>query len=214
MNKKVIIFDMDGLMFDTEKLVCQAQMSIAKKLGVPFSEDYYLGAVGMSDKDCIEKYAKDFGDYEIAYQLANDYRPELHRIIEASGVPHKQGLVPLLSHLQNLGKELILASSNRHYDIDMFLEKENLTHYFSHTVSGEDVAFAKPHPAIFEKAHALSRHPKEACLVLEDSLNGIRSAFSAGIDVIMVPDLIAPDREAKEKTIAIVNNLDEIRMLF
>ncbi|MGP6138841.1 MULTISPECIES: HAD family hydrolase [unclassified Jeotgalibaca] len=214
MDKKVIIFDMDGLMFDTEKLVCQAQMSIAKKLGVPFTEDYYLESVGMSDKDCLVKYTEDFGDYDIAYQLSNDYRAELHRLIELNGVPHKKGLEALLHHFKELDKELILASSNRHYDINFFLEKEGLSHYFSRKISGEDVEFAKPHPAIFERAHALTNHEKEACLILEDSLNGVRSAFSAGIDVIMVPDLIAPNEEARAKTIAIVNDLDEIRTLF
>lgn len=214
MNKQVIIFDMDGLMFDTEKLVCQAQMKIAQSLGIPFTEDFYRESVGMSDKECLEKYTRFYNDEEIAYRLSNDYRDELYTMVTEIGVPHKPGLVPLLEHLKASGKELILASSNRHYDINLYLEKEDLAHYFLHRVSGEDVAFAKPHPAIFEKAHSLTSHPKEACLILEDSINGVRSAYSAGIDVIMVPDLVAPDPEARQKTLAIVNNLDEVRKLF
>lgn len=214
MNKQVIIFDMDGLMFDTEVLVCQAQMKIAEKLGVPFSLEFYRESVGLSEKDCLAKYTQDFGDSAIAEQLIFGYRDELYQLIAEKGVPHQEGLEPLLKHLKNKGKELVLASSNRHYDINLFLETENLGQYFSHRVSGEDVAFAKPDPAIFEKAYALTGYEKKDCLILEDSLNGVRAAYTAGIAVIMVPDLIAPNEEAYEKTFAIVNTLREVQNLF
>ncbi|WP_373737893.1 HAD family hydrolase [Jeotgalibaca porci] len=214
MKKQVIIFDMDGLMFDTEVLVCEAQAKIAEKLGVPFSMEYYRGSVGLSEKDCMAKYTKDFGDPAIAEELIFGYRDTLYQMVAEKGVPHKPGLVPLLDHLTSLGKELVLASSNLHHDIALYLEAENLSHYFSHRVSGEDVTFSKPDPAIFEKACALTGYQKEDCLILEDSLNGVRAAHAAGIAVIMVPDLIAPNHEARDKTFAIVNNLSEVQELF
>lgn len=214
MNKHVIIFDMDGLMFDTEVLVCQAQMKIAERLGVPFSMAFYRNSVGLSEKDCLAKYTQDFGDAAIAEELIYGYRDELYQLIAESGVPHQPGLKHLLEHLKGLGKELVLASSNRHYDINLYLETENLAQYFSHRVSGEDVTFSKPDPAIFEKAYALTGFEKEDCLILEDSLNGVRAAHAAGIAVIMVPDMIAPDAEARAKAYAIVNNLSEVQKLF
>lgn len=211
MKKRAIIFDMDGLMFDTENLTFQAQARLAERLGLPFSKDYYLETVGLSDQACYEKFLRDFGDNESTHRFALEYKQETHAIVREQGVPEKKGLRNLLGFLHHNEVVCVLASSNQRYDVELFLESSGLKKYFHNEICGDEVREAKPKPEIFLKAAELAAAPREACLVLEDSLNGIRSAHAAGIDVVMVPDLIAPTPEAEKKTLEIFPDLDAVR---
>lgn len=211
MKKKAVIFDMDGLMFDTENLTFQAQSRLAEKLGMPFSMEYYMQTVGLSDRACLEKYIQDFGDNETTFQFANGYKPETHNLVREKGVPEKKGLRNLLEFLHAKQIICVLASSNQRYDVELFLETTGLKKFFHNEICGDEVEHAKPDPEIFVRAAELAAEAPEDCLVLEDSLNGIRSAFSADIDVLMVPDLIAPNAEAKEKSLAVLPDLDAVQ---
>ena len=202
---------MDGLMFDTENLTYQAQNRLAKKLGIPFSKEYYMQTVGVSDKDCLKKYIKDFGDNEKTYQFAEGYRTEVYNIVDEEGVPKKKGLTSLLDYLAEENIVCVLASSNLRYDVEYFLKNTGLSHYFKDIISGDEVDHAKPNPEIFLKAVQLTKMDKESCLVLEDSLAGVRSAYAAGVDVIMVPDLIPPNEETTEKSFLILDDLEQVK---
>lgn len=210
-KKRAVIFDMDGLMFDTENLTFQAQSRLAEKLGMPFSMDYYMETVGLSDKVCYEKFIRDFGDNENTHRFARDYKKETHALVREQGVPEKKGLRNLLKFLHRNEIVCVVASSNQRYDVELFLETSGLKKYFHSEICGDEVREAKPEPEIFLKAAELAAAPLEACLVLEDSLNGIRSAHAAGIDVVMVPDLIAPTEEAEKKSLEIFPDLDAVR---
>lgn len=211
LDKKAIIFDMDGLMFDTENLTYQAQDRLAKKLGLPFSKEYYMQTVGVSDKDCLKKYIKDFGDNETTYQFAEGYRTEVYNIVDEEGVPQKKGLTSLLHYLTKKNIVCVLASSNLRYDVEYFLKNTGLSDYFKDIISGDEVNNAKPDPEIFLKAVQLTELDKDACLILEDSLAGVRSAYAAGVDVIMVPDLIPPNEETKEKSLITLDDLEQVK---
>jgi len=112
--------------------------------------------------------------------------------------------------LQEKNIKSCVASSNQRRIINILLEKNNLSEEFSHIVSFEDVTKAKPDPEIFEIAAGRFGLPKEDLLILEDSKNGILAADQAGIDVIMVPDLIKPTPAIEEKTLAILPTLNEV----
>lgn len=212
MRKKAVIFDMDGLMFDTETLGYQAQAELAEEMALPiaFDFDYYLKQVGRSDKDVVTELASDFGDAELAEQFLKKMKERQANIASEKGLPIKKGLYDLLSFLKEAGVVCVVASSSRRSEVSFYLELADISHHFRYQVCGDEVSFAKPDPEIFLSAWKPLGIPKEDCLILEDSLNGIRAAYDAGIEAIMIPDLIVPDDEAKAKTIAILPDLHAV----
>jgi len=212
MRKKAVIFDMDGLMFDTESLGYQAQGELAEELAIPiaFDFDYYLKQVGRSDKDVMPELASDFGDAELAERFLRKMKKRQTDIASEQGLPIKKGLYELLAFLKQEGAVCVVASSSRRREVSFYLELADISQYFRYQVCGDEVSFAKPDPEIFLSAWKPLDIPKEDCLILEDSLNGIRAAYDAGIEVIMIPDLIVPDDEAKAKTTAILPDLHAV----
>lgn len=210
---KGIIFDMDGLLFDTESIYCQAQTSVARKYGIPFDEQAYLATIGISDQELHQKLHADYVDFgQTTVQKFIDESQELIEELFAQGnVAMKPGVRELLNYLEEAKIPRVIASSNVRRFIDILLEKHQLQSFFSGIVSGEEVEFAKPHPEIVEKAIELLKIQPEQALMLEDSLNGIRAASSAGVPVMMVPDLIAPNSEAKEKVLGIYPSLHDVQ---
>lgn len=212
MKKKAVIFDMDGLMFDTEKLGYQAQGQLVEELSlsIPFDFDYYLNQVGRSDKDVFHDLVSDIGDPALTSLFQKRTKETQAAIALDKGIPVKAGLHELLLFLEKEGIACVVASSSKRKEVAFYLELAELTQYFKYQICGDEVAFAKPNPEIFLRAWEPLGFAKEECLILEDSLNGIRAAYDAAIDVIMVPDLIAPNEEAKGKTLAILPDLHAV----
>lgn len=212
MRKKAVIFDMDGLMFDTETLGYQAQGELAEELALPiaFDFDYYLKQVGRSDKDVMPELASDFGNAELAERFLRKMKKRQTDIASEQGLPIKKGLYDLLAFLKDEGVVCVVASSSRRREVSFYLELADISQYFRYQVCGDEVSLAKPDPEIFLTAWKPLGIPKKDCLILEDSLNGIRAAYDAGIEVIMIPDLIVPDDEAKAKTTAILPDLHAV----
>ena len=131
--------------------------------------------------------------------------------VEVNGLRKKKGLIGLLDYLESKNIKKIVASSSIKSVVSLFLEKEQLTPYFDAIIGGDEVTRAKPSPEIYEKAWLKTQVPKEHTLVLEDSLNGIRASYDANIPVIMIPDLILPTNEAKEKTLMILDDLNQVK---
>lgn len=207
--KKAVIFDMDGLMFDTETLYFKANQKTAEKVEIPFDYSFYENYIGASDEDFFA------GMYESFEKEKVDLFLELSGVDvenELFSTPPKlkEGLLSLLDYLKENNYILVVASSSKRFIVEKMLKNANLTSYFSAVVGGDEVIQSKPHPEIFKKAAALTGVESSQILILEDSLNGVRSAYAAGIDVVMVPDLLAPDNEAREKTLEICNDLHEI----
>lgn len=208
-----IIFDMDGLMFDTETLYYKATQEAADKLGFSYNFATYEEYIGVSDEEVWQAYHEIY-DSLFGQQAVNTFINRSFdravELFESGAAEVKPGLKELLAYLQEENIKCCVASSNQRRIINILLEKNNLTEEFSHIVSFEDVTKAKPDPEIFEIAADRFDLPKENLLILEDSKNGILAADQAGIDVIMVPDLIKPIPEIKEKTSAVLPSLNEV----
>ena len=213
---KALIFDMDGLLFDTEEIYCQANLAMAPQFGLTgYDRDYYARYIGVSDEESKRMYYRDFaavGQGVIDDFIAASYA-QVRELYRRSGAPLKPGAKELLAYLKQQEIPAIVASSNNREFVDLLLERGGIADYFIGSISGDDVSRAKPDPEIVLKAVAQLGVAPDSCLMLEDSLNGIKASHAAGVPVVMVPDLIAPNAEAEAKCLAIVASLLDVPAL-
>lgn len=179
---KTVIFDMDGVIVDTEPVHHFAYNQLFKQLQIEISPALYASFTGNSTKNIFEKLKTEFKLTQDVETLVN-----LKRELFNDAFDHKEdlylldGVEQLIQELHSEGMQLILASSSATVTINRIFNRFNLFRYFSHIVSGEDFPKSKPHPAIFLKAVELSKVSELECIVIEDSTNGILAAKAAGI---------------------------------
>lgn len=211
---KGIIFDMDGLLFDTETIYCEASITLAPKYGITgYDEALYMRYVGISDEELQQAYYDDFADVpnEAIDAFMAEGHQEVKKMFLAGRAALKPGVVELLRHFKQENIPCVVASSNMRVFIDILLEQAKIRDFFIDIVSAEDVKRAKPDPEIVQKAVATLGLTAEECLMLEDSFNGVAAAYSAGVDVIMVPDLLQPTAEVQAKTLCVLSDLKEVK---
>lgn len=208
-----VIFDMDGLLFDTEWLYYQATQVVADEMGIPYSKDLYLAYVGVSDEEVWAAYHTRF-DPEFGQDTVDRFiQSAFDRTVtmfRQGTAELKPGVHEILRFLDEQQIPRVLASSNQRAVIDTLLEAADLTDELPAIVCFDDVTKAKPDPEIFEKAQQILDVPKESLVILEDSANGIHAAHRAGISVIMIPDLIAPTTIIEKKVLTILPSLTEV----
>lgn len=192
---KAVIFDMDGVLFDTERLVCKVWNQIAAEEGIKEMDIVLNNSIGRSYEDTRIVFRKHYGeDFDF-----DGFRTKARRLffedIKAHGLPIKIGVHELLAYLKEKGYKIGLASSTNKEGVLSHLREANIEAYFEVIVGGDMVKHSKPNPEIYEMAcKLLGVEPMEA-ICIEDSHNGIRSASSAGLKVIMIPDLLEPTEE-------------------
>lgn len=205
---------MDGLMFDTENLTYKLQKPILEKQGVTYTLDWYKQTVGKRTEDIITLFAKLCGedfDYS-AFRI--ECRKAYTEYTDRYGVPVKEGLFELLDFLKGKGIKTALATSTTAQSAVRTLKISGTLPYFDALVCADDVERGKPFPDPFLKAAEKLGLQPEDCLALEDSLNGIKSAHSAGMTAVMIPDLIEPTDEIKSMCCRILPSLKEVIKLF
>lgn len=209
---KGIIFDMDGLLFDTESIYCDANLVVAEKYDLPFTEETYARFIGISDEEVWAELHKMFADHgtETVQKFIDESWGMAHDRFKTGNVDLKPGVHELLAYLEEKEIPRVLASSNVRPVIEILLEHAGIRDKFSDIISAEDVKFAKPDPEIFVIAADRLGIAAADGLVLEDSKNGILAAEGAGVPVVMVPDIVPPTAEIKEKTEAVLPTLHEV----
>jgi HAD superfamily hydrolase (TIGR01509 family) len=197
---RAIIFDMDGLMLDTEFLERASWHAAAAELGIShlMTDEGYSQAIGKNAKDAGEVFQRMFGEHLAQMQESKRacYAKVYDDYVAEHGLPIKPGLLELLDWIEAQGLAKGVASSSKYETIQQRLTAAGIIERFDMIVSGSDerVKHGKPFPDIFLLAAELLGVPADECLVFEDSPSGIRAAHAAGMLAVMIPDLASPEQ--------------------
>lgn len=191
-----VIFDMDGLMLDTERIALACWDQAARIHGYELDPAIGLGMVGLNTRDCVRWVKQVLGE-DFPMEAINVTSRELYHAELDRDTPIKSGLLPLLQWLQDENIPRAVATSTRHEWALKKLRKAGILDCFQGMVCGDQVSQGKPHPEIFLTAASKIGIDPALCLVLEDSDPGVRGACAAGMKVIQVPDVKAPSQEVR-----------------
>jgi HAD superfamily hydrolase (TIGR01509 family) len=209
---RAVIFDMDGLIFNTETLYRDAVVAAAVDAGHDLPLPFYLSTIGMSIEATRmafgERYGKEF-DFDGFWTAAST---QYEGILKMQ-LSLKAGVIELLDFLDGTGLPRAIATSSRHEDVRRNLGAQGLRDRFQTIIARGDYVRGKPHPDPFLRAAERLGVEPEFCVALEDSYNGVRAASGAGMMTIMVPDLLPPTSEMRELCVCIVQDLHEVHDL-
>ncbi len=203
-----VVFDMDGLLLDTERVCLDAFVQSRRNYSLPDNPEVFLQCVGLRGEAC-SKIISESLDNKISL---NDFNREWDKRITSAlnkNVPVKPGALELLKILKKNGHSLAVATSTRSATATDQLDASQLLKYFDCIVGGEQVSNPKPDPEPYHKAAASIGCEANQCIVFEDSETGVRAAIASGARTVQVPDLIAPSNEVKAMGHLIVSNLIE-----
>jgi mannitol-1-/sugar-/sorbitol-6-/2-deoxyglucose-6-phosphatase len=213
-NIKAVIFDMDGVLIDSEPLWRIAMMKGFNDIGIEFTEDDCRKTTGMRFREVVEHW---FNHHNITRSTPTQLNDNvINNLIELIGRDGKamEGATELLEFLRNRKFPLGLATSSNHILIEAVLTKTQTALYFNEITSAEFLQHGKPHPEVFLKcAENLKMDPKN-CLVIEDSVNGVLAGKAAGMTVIAVPDPEHRNDKRFEVADHILSNLKDVIKLF
>lgn len=204
-DKKAFLFDMDGLLFDTEQLFMEQLAIVMKERGYTLTKEIYCRSLGMTGQALQDLMYGIYGDDYPFFETGAESRRRVTMVAETVGLRVKPQIRKLLAWLQEQGKPCAVVSSTESAHVGNYLRITGLSDYFSQIIGGEMVEKSKPEPDIFLLGcKRIGVMPAEA-VVLEDSENGIRGAYRAGIATICIPDLKEPDESIYPQIDALVH---------
>ena len=205
-----VIFDMDGVIIDSEEIHKKAYYETFKNLGVEVSKELYKTMTGSSTINAFQKLVNHFNLDDIPEELVLQKRKCYVNYFENDPtLSLVNGVKELIQFLYKQNLTLVLASSSAMVNINRVFSRFDLNEYFTAKISGADLIASKPHPEIFEKAAILGGVSKEQCIVIEDSDNGIEAANKAGIYAIGYRNLLITD-QTLNKADLIINDFKEL----
>ena len=207
---EAVLFDMDGLMFDTERMYQKAWLQAGRQMGAPMELEIVDRLRGRNREGCARVCREVFGEEFDFDAMRTACRALMARWIEEDGLPVKPGLYELLAELERRGIPAVLATSTTGDSAWGHLQRAKVDRYFLGAVCGDEVSHSKPDPEVFLKAAALAGKDPARCMVLEDSPAGVRAGAAAGCFTVMVPDLTAPDEELKKLADEILPGLRDV----
>lgn len=209
-----VIFDMDGLMFDTERVFIEAWDYAGEKIGIGKAGYMVLKTLGMNITASYNVWNEEFGDRYNQEELRKYTKEFLQKYYSENKVPVKKGLYVLLDYLTQINCKMAVATSSPRWEVENHLKDANIYDYFVGIVCGDMIQNSKPDPEIYIRASEVLGTKPEECFALEDSKNGILSAYRAGCRPIMVPDLWQPDEETLSCIVGKYNDLEEVKKAF
>lgn len=194
---KGIIFDMDGLMFDTERLGYNYMMKITSLNGYVMPESVLNKTIGVNKKTAIRIFKKYLGNDFPVEKLLKEKRKIVNDNLDKNGVPIKEGLLELLQYLEENNIKKAVATSSYRVVAEKVLKLAGVYERFDVIVCGDEIKNSKPEPDVFLKAQVNLKILKKNILILEDSPMGVLAAYRAGIKSVMIPDILSSDERTK-----------------
>jgi len=210
-NIKCVIFDMDGVIIDSEELHKKAYYETFNSLNVEVSDALYKSFTGSSTINAFQRLVAHFNLEQHPTALVLDKRKRYVNFFENDINLHLvAGVEEIIRYLYEKGITLILASSSAMINIDRVFNRFNLNQYFTAKISGADLKESKPNPEIFNKAAILANMPKENCVVIEDSDNGVTAANDANIFVFGYANKLS-EGQTLENADFVIKNFDQLK---
>lgn len=209
MKIKGAVFDMDGLMLDTEKLLVRFWKESAKEYGYDMTEENVFEIRSLSRKYSVPLLKSIFGEDFPFNEIRSRRINLMNEYIDTYGFDVKKGLFELLDFLKKNNYLIAVATATDRERAEHYLKKIDAYKYFNAVICGDMVKNGKPEPDIYITASKELGLMPEECVAFEDSPNGIKSAYSAGCKVIMIPDLTQPDDNIKPMLDGVYESLDK-----
>lgn len=211
MKIKLVIFDMDGLMFDTEPIGAKCFKDAAREFGYIVDDEFQMGLIGMNVHDHVLKVKAKFGDDYPVFKVRALAKKMRMEYFYKHGLPIKPGLKELIGYLKEKGIKIAIASSSSIDLINEYLDLAKMENVFDFVIGGDSVVHGKPDPELFLKVLMHFNIENDRAIVLEDSTNGILASHKAKIPVICVPDLVVNGPEILALTYKTLPSLFEVK---
>lgn len=210
-NIRAVLMDMDGIMYDTERLDLEGFRVAAKQFDIPFTDELILSFRGRRAEENGRVFAElGLGEPEMYYKLRDVRVNYVWKSIEENGVPVKPGLLELLTYCKENGITVIVATGTDRDIAQRYWEQTGVLPYMDGAVCGDEVTKSKPDPQTFLLAAEKAGVPIEQCVILEDSPNGVKSALASGGKVILIPDLTPASEDEKRDCDFVVETLADV----
>ena len=204
---KAAIFDMDGLLIDSERIIMQACIAAAFEIGITYTQAQYTQLIGRAGPDSTSKMFEQLNGVENFNRVMQGLDARLSE--RHHHFPLKQGALELLQYYKANNIICSVASSSPTHHITQRLSQVGVLDFFSHVTSGQEVTNGKPNPDIYLLAVKRLGLSVDECIAFEDSETGARAAIAAGLKVVVVPDLLQPSAFVRENCHQVVESLQE-----
>ncbi|EPP2130724.1 HAD family hydrolase [Vibrio alginolyticus] len=204
---KAVLFDMDGLIFDTESIYKLSWQDAAKKQVLEISDEFYQQFIGVQDPECERMLATHFAEQIDMTRYCSDRDEHFHALRE-KGIAFKPGFAELFANIKSRGLKTAIVTSSHRPEVEHNFRNSDYLSQFDLVITAEDVDRGKPNPDCYVMAYQALKVNAEDCIVLEDSNNGVKAGLDAGCRVVMVPDLLPPQEQYLER-VTVISMLDE-----
>ncbi len=210
-NFEAIIFDMDGLLLDSERIGLVTFQQTCQQFELGDKTELFIQCIGTNSESTKKILSEGLGHEVDFTEFWSICRARYHAETKTKAIPLKEGVVDLLESITSLQIPIAVATSTHTEFAFQKLENAGIKNYFNTVIGGEQVNNSKPLPDIFLKAVDKLQVDAGKCLALEDSENGVKSALAAGLTVIQIPDLVKPSKSLNPIKHIVLNSLTEVR---